>query len=113
MSTPSAEQIAQTRREIVAVARAILDGRVGVIEGSRRLVGLRWDVDPEQEDRELLGMVGIESQTDHLPLGKWREQWSPDALKAKDAEIAENEEFFRESAYEICRILVERYSGPA
>jgi len=70
-------------------------------------------VDPKQEDRELLRMVGIESQTDHLPLGRWREQWAPEALRIKDQEIVENEEFFRESAHEICRILVERYSRPA
>ena len=73
----------------------------------------RLDVDPEQEDAELLGICGIESKTDHLPLGSVRQYWDPEALQRNDAELAECEEFFRNSAMAMCRALVDRYSRPA
>jgi len=113
MSSPLSERVLQSRQQIVEVAQAMLDGKLGILEGCQRLVGYRWDVDPEQEDRELLGILGIQSQTDHLPVGRAREHWSPEALRAKDTEIAENETFFRESALQCCLVLVERYSRPA
>lgn len=73
---------------------------------------IRADLDPAQEDSDLLGMAGIESETDHLPLGPVRQYWEPEALRRKDAELAECETFFRDSAVKMCRALVERYSRP-
>ena len=113
MTHPSDSQSAFARARIAEIAAAILDGRLGVIEGSRRLMEFRVEADPEQEDPDLLGMCGIESQTDHLPLGPVRKYWDDDALRRKDAELAENEAFFRESALEMCRSLAGRYSRSA
>lgn len=84
-----------------------------MIAGAREMMRYRLDVDPEQDDGNLLGMAGIESQTDHLPVGDVRRYWDPSALRLKDAELADNEEFFRESAMSCCRAIVEEYSRPA
>ena len=113
MSELSYSELVAARARVVEVARAILTGDLGVIEGSRQLMKVRLDVDPEQEDEDLLGMCGIESQTDHLPIGSVRQHWLPIALRQKDVEIAENEAFFRDSALAMCRALVERYSPAA
>lgn len=98
------------RRDVVAAARVILDGTLGVVEGSRRIAWLRHDVDPTQEDEHLLSIAGIESQTDHLPIGDWRREWDPEALARFDAEREECERFFRDQAMEACRAIVSRYA---
>ena len=74
---PYSELLAARRR----IATNILDGRVGIVEGSRQLMEFWLSVDPEQEDSDLLGMCGIESQTDHLPLGDVRQYWDAEALR--------------------------------
>ena len=106
-------ELAFARARIVEIASAILDGRLGVVEGARRLMAFRFDADPGQEDKDLLGMCGIESQTDHLPLGPVRQDWDPSELRRMDAEIADHEAFFRESALRRCRALVQRYARSA
>jgi hypothetical protein len=98
---------------IVEIAQAILEERSGVIAGAREMMWFRLDMDPDQEDEDLLGMAGIESQTDHLPLGDVRLYWDAEALLIKDAEMAEQEAFFRDSAFACCRAIVERYARPA
>ena len=113
MRERSYAELLERRQRIVETAQAVLDGQLGLLEGCHRLASLSYTVDPHMEDKELLSMVGIASQTDHLPIGAWRREWAPEALRAKDAEMAENEDYFRESALESCRALVERYSRPA
>jgi hypothetical protein len=64
------------------VAQAVLDGRTTVLEGVRALVSLaHTDAIAEVEDRKFI--IGIESETDHLPVGGVRELWAPHALKEK------------------------------
>ena len=99
-------------RQLLDIAQGVLAGRIGIIEGARLIMPLRPDLDPENEDQDLLAITGIESQTDHLPLGPWRAEWSPEALRAKDEELAENEDFFREAMFRRCRSLIERFSRP-
>jgi hypothetical protein len=113
MSDLPYSELLAARLRIAEIAAAVLDRRVGIIEGSRQLMEFRLDVDPDQEDSDLLGMCGIESQTDHLPLGAVRQYWDAEALRLKDAELADHESFFQHSAFEMCRSLVERYSRPA
>jgi hypothetical protein len=113
MDRLSYSELLAARARIVEIAQAILEERSGIIAGAREMMWLRLDVDPDQEDEDLLGMAGIESQTDHLPLGEVRQHWDAEALLAKDAELAEQEAFFRESALACCRAIAERYSRPA
>ena len=54
----------------------------------------------------LLIFTGIASETDGLPVGAVRQQWSAEALERKDREIAEGEEFYRDSAMEAATRLV-------
>lgn len=113
MSDSPYSELLAARSRIAEIAAAILDGRVRIIEGSRQLMEFRLAVDPDQEDSDLLGMCGIESQTDHVPLGVVRQYWDAKALRVTDTELADHEAIFRDSAFEICRSLVERYSRPA
>src|SRR5437764_11223306 len=85
--------------KIVAIARSIVSGELGVIAGARHLAGWRFDVGAEQ-DSDFKFFVGVDSETDHLPVGDVRSRWSPDALKAKDEELRTFEASVRERAIE-------------
>jgi hypothetical protein len=87
------------------IAQAVLDGRTTVLEAVRQLVSMaHTDAVAELEDRRFI--IGIESETDHLPIGKVRNLWAPGALKEKDLEIAHKEESYRDDFLEICRRIV-------
>ena len=87
------------------VAQAVLDGRTTVLEAVRQLVSLaHTDAVAELEDRRFI--IGIESETDQLPVGDVRKLWAPDALKEKDVEIACAEEAYRADFFETCRRIV-------
>ncbi len=50
-------RIAQARTRVVALARAMLRGEVGVLEGSRRMTGHRWEVGVDEWDDDMLTFV--------------------------------------------------------
>ena len=64
-------------------------------------------------DEDFLMFVGIESATDHLPVGEVRKHWAADALVLKDAEIKEAEAFRRDLALKAAQNLILRYERPA
>jgi hypothetical protein len=68
-------------------AEAVLDGRTTILEAVRELVSLaHTDAIASEADRRLI--IEMDSETDHLPVGKVRELWAPDALQTKEPEIA-------------------------
>ena len=73
-----------------------VDGRAEVVEFGRnlsawRLSALRHDVSRKDFDDDFMLFVAIASETDHLPVGEVRKQYSPDALQKADTEIEEAE----------------------
>jgi hypothetical protein len=90
---------------VLSLAKQLLAGRLGVIAAARELAPLRHDAEPELSEI-LLVFTGIASETDGLPVGAVRRQWSAEALERKDREIAEAEEFYRGSAMEAATRLV-------
>jgi hypothetical protein len=102
--------IATNRQKVACIAQGILDGRIGVIEASRELSRLRFEVGGDQWDPDFITFVGIDSETDDLPVGEVRQHWAADALAAKDAEIARCEAIYRDSARETASRLVSRFA---
>ena len=99
-------------RKIVVAARSILSGELGVIAGARQLCGLGHQIGADS-DPDFIFFVGLDSESDHLPVGEVRQRWNPDALREKDAEIAAIELSAREKTFEICRRLIEKYDHDA
>jgi hypothetical protein len=99
-------------KEVVDVSSNILDGTMGVTEGARLLAALRFRVRAE-DDEDFLVFTGIDSQTDHFPLGDVRSRWNVDALARYDAERQRAESDFRKSAEEACRNLIQKYANAA
>jgi hypothetical protein len=112
MSRNTVESL-EARRRVVETAEAILDGSLGMVEGASRLAALRHEVDPHEEDVDFRALAGIDSQTDHLPVGSIRERWDAAALRAKDVELAGHEADFRDAVVRMCRNLVARYAPPS
>jgi len=87
------------------VAQSVLDGRSTVLEAVRTLVSLaHTDAIADVEDRKFI--IGIESETDHLPVGEVRKLWASDSLEEKDVEIARAEKLYRDRFLQTCRRIV-------
>jgi hypothetical protein len=100
----------QLHARIVAIAQQVLSGKLGVVAGARELVSMRFDVGAEH-DPDFIFFAGVDSETDHLPLGDARSRWDLEALKAKDAELATYETKVRHKALQTCRNLIRKYDS--
>jgi len=107
-----AERQEQIRVHILRIARQLVVGEIGVIAASRELGYLRHEVQP-QVANVLVTFTAIDSETDALPVGNVRKEWSPDVLKRKDEEIAEAEDFYRESAINAATELIRLLETPS
>ena len=104
------EAQAVAQQKAVAVAEAILRGELGVLEGARQLASLGHDlVDDWRVDPDFLVVGVLDSQTDHLPVGKVRNLWDPASLAAKDTLIQRIESESRHDVEQACRNIVSRF----
>jgi hypothetical protein len=95
----------------IGIANETLSGRIGVVEAARRLCPLLHQDATIVSQADFNTICGIDSETDHLPVGWVREHWHPDSLPEKDREIARCEELYRDHIRAICeRILVRTQS---
>jgi hypothetical protein len=74
--------------EILRLAAAVVSGEIEIVEGCRLLVRLFGDAGL-RNDPDALVIVGVESETDDIPVGSQRKYWNPTALEAKIAEKAD------------------------
>ncbi len=88
------------------VARQLIAGSIGTIEACRELSSLRYSLGDDLESI-FLTFAAIDSETDHLPVGRCRSEWNPDALALKDLEITRAEELYSEKAREACYELID------
>ena len=73
-----------------------------IVEKSRLIKNQWYSLELDEKQKNFVGIEGIESQTDHLPKGASRSNWSEDALKKADSESEELEELFRASFDKHC-----------
>jgi hypothetical protein len=107
------EYMKAKRAEVASLAKALMVGEIGIIEGSRKLCNLKYEVSEDDGDPDFTQFAAIESETDHLPVGPVREHWSPEALLRKDLEIKKVEDFYRSRIVEPCKKLIERLGDQA
>jgi hypothetical protein len=107
-----ADRREQIRVRILRAAKQLVIGEIGVIAASRELGHLRHEVEPLLAN-VLVTFTAIDSETDALPVGDVRKEWSPDALERKDKEIAEAEGFYRESAINAATELIRLLETPS
>jgi hypothetical protein len=100
--------VAIQRRRAYVVARAVINGELGAVEGSRILTRLGYglalgNIEPDF----MLTFAGVDSETDDLPLGAERDLWNPQALDRKDAELQEYQPKVEEEVRQACSSLID------
>jgi len=73
------EYRASARNQMRDIAQRFLAGEIGVIKATRPLSPFHAVVEPMMS-RALGVFVGIDSETDALPIGDLLQQWSTEAL---------------------------------
>jgi hypothetical protein len=95
----------------VALANRIIAGEIGVIEASRTFSLLQFEFDAPL--REVFQpFVAIDSETDDLPVGPVRREWSSAALEIRDVQIANYEKDNLPLALAACKKLIDRLRSP-
>lgn len=103
--------LSPNQQKLAEIAQGILDGRISIIAGARQICEFcGGHLGLDENDPDLITFVGINSETDHLPLGDVRQYWATDALAQKDDEISRCEISYRERALEAAAHLAARFT---
>jgi hypothetical protein len=102
------DYLKKSQAKAIEVARAIIDGKIGIIEGSRALVAIRHEVTDELADSDFLPFIAVESETDTLPVGNVRQHWAKDALANEDIKINKYENEMRDMIIAACERLIQK-----
>jgi hypothetical protein len=96
------------RTQMLTLAKEVVSGNIGIVVVARELSGFRDGVEPEI-GRLLDVFVGLNSETDALPVGPERSLWNAEALARKDEEIRAIEQQWRDravnAAMQLARLL--------
>lgn len=105
------EYVDKQRKRVGEIARGMLDGSVDYLEGARKLCSLRLQVEVDEHDPDFWAFVGVDSETDHLPIGEVRKHWSKQSLVRHEPEIQKTTEWAKEFSITQCRSLAERFGA--
>jgi hypothetical protein len=86
----------------------MLAGELNLVEGSRKITRLRLMI-ADPDDRIFDTIRGVESETDHLPIGDERVHWATDALGEKDQALQSYIDTVRDHILESCALIVAKY----
>lgn len=108
---PESEAADEIRKTMANIARAMLRNEIGLLEGCRQLASVSRRLPAlEASDPDVLTFVGVDSESDDIPLGSVRTRWAAEALAEKDNQRDEYLSRARESIEQACRAIVDRYS---
>ena len=98
------------RSAAVEAAAAVIAGRLGVIEGCRRLASLSHDLVPDWRlDEDFVVFGAVDSETDSLPTGTARQHWESAALEREDEKIERAEAKYRDAVLSACTNVLARF----
>ena len=98
--------------KVTKSARAVLDGKMGIIEGARQLSTLAPDLVPDWKvDPDFLVLAALDSETDDLPVGKERKLWDGTALAERDPVISQIEADAKQEVEVACRNILRRFDS--
>lgn len=101
---------AQSKRKIAETAAQMLAGTISFIVGARRISRFGYEAGIH-DDPDILPFIGIDSETDALPLDpEIRRHWSPVALEKLQPEIDRAEEWAKQFGTPYCERLVTRFT---
>lgn len=95
-----------TKQMIIQTARAMVDGSLGIVAGSRRICALRHEIN--LSDSELFHtFVAFDSDTDIYPIGADRAWYEPKYLLQLDREMEEIVNLSRSDVLDACMRIIE------
>ena len=94
------------QNRVADVARDALEGKIGAIEAARLLAPMLHANPGLLAKDDFNTIIGIDSETDDLPIGRVRIEWDPGALAEKDSEIARCEQLWRDRILSVCQRLL-------
>jgi hypothetical protein len=100
----------KTCRKVVARARDLSEGRIGVIVCAREMSKLAFWLRAE-EDPDFKVFRAIESESIDLPAGTERQRWSVSALEREDKKISEFKSVWRGDALAAAAALMKKYES--
>jgi hypothetical protein len=95
--------------DVAQICKNYLSGDSTLIETSRELVRYAHRL-RETNDPDFIFFIAVDSETDHLPVGKWREGWAADSLEKKDKEVKEIEAFYRSDAMSAAQSILNKFN---
>lgn len=99
----------EKRAELVDVATAMIDGKMHLLEGVRKITALRHEV--ENPDAEMFMPIrAVDSEADHFPVGDMRKQCAPEYLKRADEELSRYLADAKADILAACSEIVRAYS---
>jgi|KBSMisStandDraft_5_1062788.scaffolds.fasta_scaffold192512_1 hypothetical protein len=102
-----------SRREAVKLARAMLSGELGLLEGSIPLASLAHAIVPDwTKDPDFLVFANISDEIDHLPFGSARDNWNQASLARADADIERITRQVRDEVVVACQHIIGRFDDP-
>jgi len=111
MKLSHGEYVLQQRRKVAKLASDVIEGELSILKAAIEIVKIRFELDIDENDKDLTAFVAIESEIDHLPIGPERNYWNEDALKEKDREIKECEKWAKEFGLKACQRLLDRFGA--
>ena len=97
------------RLELLSIANKVLHGQINPIEGIRKINALRYDIG-DSENEVFLPIRGIDSETDHFPLGTVRKNWDIVALKEIDDEMESYLLKAKNDIFQSCQEIIQTFS---
>jgi Protein of unknown function (DUF2489). len=105
------EYLMTIKKNVVDVCRAILQGDIDIISGTRKLAGYNYQLFDGMINDDFLPIVSFHEQTDDMPIGDQRQYYSKEFLSRMDKEYAEFETKVKQEIFDACHKLIERYSS--
>lgn len=95
--------------ELTRVAHDMINGKMHLIEGVRKICSLRHAVDDPDND-VFMPIEAIDSETDHFPLGEMRSHCALEYLKRADAETERYLDDARKDILKACEEIIHVFS---
>ena len=102
----NAIDIERSRERIGTTANAMLSGECSYIEGVRAIYGLFEEARIDGFAEPFVTFVAIDSETDAVPIGRFLEQWHPDAKLKFATGWIEAENYARSFGEPACRATI-------
>lgn len=105
------QHVRSLRARIVTIVEAMLSDDTCFLEGVQQLASLRHEVAVADNDPGILVFVGIATETDHLPIGATRSNWSSEAQSKHQPQIEPVSQWAREVCGKTCNSILERFNA--